>query len=201
LYGDPFYWWRWTPAPRLATWFNWGWPTTYYWDYGLGEYIYCYDGAVYVNGRWYAPMPTYYQQTVLLAESAPVLPPEQAVAVEWLPLGVFAVTQEGIFNAEVLVQLAVTPEGVLSGTVSNQATGATYDVKGTVDKNTQRAVWTYTNENGAQIAMETSIFNLTQPEATGLVHYGPNNIKVIQLVRLAEPDAVPTTQDNLPIPR
>ena len=35
--------------------------------------------------------------------------------------------------------------------------------------------------------METSIYNLTQPEATGLVHYSPTDMKVIELVRLQEP--------------
>jgi hypothetical protein len=37
------------------------------------------------------------------------------------------------------------------------------------------------------MVMETSIFNLTQPEATGLAHYGADNIQVIELVRLEAP--------------
>jgi hypothetical protein len=201
LYGDPYYWWRWTPAPRLVTWFDYGWPTQYYWDYGYGEYIYCHDNAVYVNGRWHAPMPTFYEQTVVLAQSAPTFTPEQAVEVDWLPLGVFAVTQDGVANGNVLVQLAVTPDGVLGGTVFNQATGTSFDVKGTVDKTTQRAVWSYVNETGATVAMETSVFNLTQPESTGLVHYGPDSIKVIELVRLEEPTEAPNSATTLPVPR
>jgi hypothetical protein len=188
-YRNPFYWWSWCPAPRLATWFVWGgWPTYYYWDYGPGEYINYYDGVIYVNGRWYAPAPVYYQQSVVLAQRAPVLTPEQAVEVEWLPLGVFAVAPDGVADARHLVQLAVTEDGIVGGTVVDQRTGVTYDVHGTVDKQTQRAVWTYTDDTGAKIVMETSVFNLTQPESTGLVHYGPDNIQVVEFVRLEQPE-------------
>ena len=44
---------------------------------------------------------------------------------------------------------------------------------------------------GAQIVMESSIFNLTQPAATGLIHYSPDNIQVMELVRLEDPNAAP----------
>ena len=87
------------------------------------------------------------------------------------------------------MQLAVTKDGVIGGTVLNQATGMTFDISGTVDKQTQRAAWTYVDENGKQIAMETSIFNLTEPESTALLHNGPEEMKVVQLVRLEEPKA------------
>ena len=60
-----------------------------------------------------------------------------------------------------------------------------------VDQSTQRAAWTYTDDLGAQIVMESSIFNLTQPAATGLIHYGPDNIQVMELVRLEDPGAGP----------
>lgn len=189
FHHDPFYWWHWAYAPRLSTWFTFGWPTPYYWDYGPGEYIHCLDGVVYVNGRWFQPAPLYYQQTVLLVDSAPTFTPQQAVEVQWMPLGVFAVTQDGVANANLLVQLAVTPDGVLGGTVLNQQTGVSFEAKGTVDKTSQRAVWSYVDQTGTRIVMESSVFNLTQPQATGLIHYSPNNIQVIELVRLEDPAA------------
>jgi hypothetical protein len=187
-YNRPFYWWGWATAPRLTSWFVYDWSTPYYWDYGPGEYIYCHDGVAYVNGRWYQPQTVFYDNTVQIVERAPELTPEQAAEAEWLPLGVFAVTRDGQAESEVLVQLAVTQEGVIGGNASNQRTGANYPVEGTVDKQTQRAVWSYTDEGGKRILMETSIFNLTQPEATGLVHNGPNDIQVIELVRLEAPE-------------
>jgi hypothetical protein len=187
-YHRPFYWWSWSSAPRLSTWFAFNWGTPYYWDYGPGEYIYCYDDVIYVNGAWYQPAPVYYESTVVLAQRAPDLTVEQAKAVEWLPLGVFAVARDGIADENVLVQLAVTKDGIMGGTVFNKITGASFPVEGTVDQKTQRAVWTYVDEKNARIVMETSVFNLTQPEATGLVHYGPDDIQVIELVRLEEPN-------------
>ena len=184
----PYYWWSWSSSPRLSTWFVYDWPTPYYWDYGPGEYIHCYNNVIYVNGQWFEPAPVYYQRTVLLAESAPAIAPEQVAAIEWLPLGVFVVSRDGVVDNNVLVQLAVTKEGAIGGTVLNQATGVTFDISGTVDKQTQRAAWTYVDEHDKQIAMETSIFNLTQPESTALLHNGPEDMKVVQLVRLEEPN-------------
>ena len=60
---------------------------------------------------------------------------------------------------------------------------------GSVDKQTQRAAWTYVDETGKRIAMETSVFNLTQPESTALLQNGPEDMKVVELVRLEEPKA------------
>ena len=44
-------WWGWATAPLLTSWLTYGWGTPYYWDYGPGEYINCYDDVMYVNGR------------------------------------------------------------------------------------------------------------------------------------------------------
>ena len=196
----PFFWWDWCSAPRLTTWVTFGWAMPYYWDYGPGEYIYCYNDVIYVNGQWFQPAPVFYDQTLVLAQRAPDLTPEQAVQVEWLPLGVFAVARDGVADHNLLIQIAVTKDGVIGGTVFNQATGASFPVEGTVDKQSQRAVWTYVDANQARIVMETSVYNLTQPQATGLVHYGPNDIQVVELVRLEEPSAGAAPAANPPAP-
>jgi hypothetical protein len=141
-----------------------------------------------VNGVWFEPAPTFYQRTLVLAQRVPDWTPVVAAQIEWLPLGVFVVSRDGVPDNNVLVQLAVTKDGVIGGTVFNQLTGATFDITGNVDKDTQRAVWTWVDDAGGRIIMETSIFNLTQPEATGLIHYSPDDIQVIQLVRLEEPN-------------
>jgi len=197
-YNRPWYWWSWVTGPRLASWVVFGWPTPYYWDYGPGEYIYYDNGGIYVNGRWYEPAPVYYDQTVQLIEQAPDLTPEAAASLEWLPLGVFAVTPDGVADPDVIVQLAVTKDGVVGGTAFDQKSGAAYNIRGIVDKRTQRAVWSYRDDRDKRLVMETSIYNLTQSEATGMVHYGPNDMRVIELVRLEQPDAGSTA--TLPTP-
>jgi len=203
-HNRPWYWWSWTPAPRLGSWLVYDWATPYYWDYGPGEYIYYDNGAVYVNGRWYEPAPVYYEQTVRLVDEAPDLTPDEAAKLEWMPLGVFAVTPDGRSEADVIVQLAVTKDGVVGGTAFDQKNGAAYNIQGIVDKKTQRAVWSYTDDRDKRVVFETSVYNLTQPEATGLVHYGPNDMQVVVLVRLQEPGSesgAPTAADgSLPPP-
>ena len=67
----PWFWWGWATAPLLTSWLTYGWGTPYYWDYGPGEYIYCYDDVVYVNGSWYQPAPVSYDDTVAIAERGP----------------------------------------------------------------------------------------------------------------------------------
>jgi hypothetical protein len=183
----PYYWWHWAPAPRLSTWVTYNWATPYYWDYGPGQYIHCANNVIYVNGNWFAPAPVYYRQTVLLAQSAPVVTEQQAAQLDWLPLGVFAMVPEGGVASDLLVQLAVTSDGMLGGTVFNQATGASFPLEGMVDGQTQRAAWTYVDEQNQQVTMETGLYNLTKPEATMLVHFGPEQMQVWQLVRLEQP--------------
>src|SRR3954468_2951053 len=185
----PYYWWNRCSAPRLTTWVAFDWGTPCYWDYGPGEYIYCQNGVVFVNGVWFEPAPVFYRRTLLIADRVPNWTVQQAAQVEWLPLGVFVISRDGVADNNVLVQLAVTRDGVVGGTIFNQLTGASFAIQGSVDKETQRAVWTYTDETGGRIIMESSIFNLTQPAATGLIHYSPENMQVIELVRLEEPAA------------
>ncbi|HEX4415999.1 MAG TPA: hypothetical protein VH107_20375, partial [Lacipirellulaceae bacterium] len=193
----PWYWWNWTTAPALATYCSFGWGTPYYWDYGQGEYINCNGGNVYVNGRLYEPTPVYYAQTVRLIDQAPLLEPDAAADADWMPLGVFAVTPDGANQPSVIMQLAITKNGIIGGTASDQQAGASYHIDGTVDQKTQRAVWSYMDGGNNRIVMESSINNLTQNESTGLIHFGPNDQRVVEFVRMPEPNA----QGELPMPQ
>ena len=85
------------------------------------------------------------------------------------------------------MQLAVTHDGVVGGTAYDQVTNAAYPIHGLVERRTQRTVWEFTNDRGRRVIMESSLFNLTQPEATGMVYYGPDDMRVMQLVRLEAP--------------
>jgi hypothetical protein len=199
-HNHPWHWWTWATVPRLTSWVAFGWPRPYYWDYGPGEYIYYDDGVVYVNGRWYAPGPVFYDRTVRIVESAPELTPDEAAELEWLPLGVFAVAEDRAADAFVMVQLAVTQDGVISGTAYDQRSGAAFPIEGMVEKQTQRAVWSYTDDRNRRVMMETSIFNLTQPEATGLVQFGPNDMRVVELVRLEQPEGSSATTGAAELP-
>jgi hypothetical protein len=200
-YNRPFFWWGWTTAPILTSWCDFGWSTPYYWDYGPGEYIYCNNGIVYVNGTWFEPAPVFYAQTLKTIDAAPVITEELAPQVEWLPLGVFAVTPDGLNEPNIMAQLAVTKDGVIGGTVFDQKLNKSFPVQGTIDKNTQRAMWSFTNDQNVRVIMETSVNNLTQNESTGLVHYGPNDQRVVEIVRLEDPSSgAKSTDATLPTP-
>ena len=71
---DSWFWWGWATAPLLTSWLNYGWGTPYYWDYGPGEYINCYDDVIYANGLWYQPVPVYYDTATAIAERRPTGP-------------------------------------------------------------------------------------------------------------------------------
>jgi hypothetical protein len=195
----PWFWWQWSDAPGLTSWlpFNWGQP--YYWDYGPNGYIYYNNNQVYQNGQPYMAADQYYQQIYNLAHSAPTISSDDAAKVEWKPLGAFAITQEGQPNGNRTMQLAVSKQGVLSGTYFNQQTNATHPLQGMVDQKTQRAAWAFADGANDQIVMETSIYNLTEPQSTMMTHFGPGQASVSQLVRLEQPEGsqdMPSPSNN-----
>ena len=141
---------------------------------------------VYVNGDEYGSAEKYYEDVAEQAASAPEINEEKAKEVEWLPLGVFALSSEGVNASHMYLQLAVTKEGVISGTFYNETTGAVHPVEGVVDRKTQRAVWRAADGTNKDIVMETGIYNLTQDQTDVLVHFGPEKSQTWRLVRLKE---------------
>jgi hypothetical protein len=117
-----------------------------------------------------------------LATSAP----EEDENAEWLPLGVFAIYSEDKEQEPVMIlQLAVSKQGTMGGTYHNLAIGTTLPINGRVDLETQRAAWTI-GDNKSMV-METGVGNLTQNEATLLVHFGTDRTQKWLLARLEEP--------------
>lgn len=153
-----------------------------YFDYG--ENIY-YDGdEVYVGGSPVATGQEYYQQASDIATAAPVSTstPED----DWLPLGVFALSQGNAANSNMVLQLSVDKEGVISGTYYNTNTDTARPVNGMVDKKSQRAAWTFADGKNTDIIMETGIYNLTQDQTEALVHFGKDKTQQWLMVRLDE---------------
>ena len=118
--------------------------------------------------------------------AVPGMTDEQAGKTEWLPLGVFALTNEGVNASSMYLQLALSKDGVIAGTFYNESTGATHPVEGMVDEKTQRAVWKAADGSNANLVMETGVFNLTKDQAPVLVHFGPEQTQTALLVRLDE---------------
>jgi hypothetical protein len=123
---------------------------------------------------------------------------------DWMPLGVFAVTSADESSADAnptnFLQLTVSRQGIIAGTLQNTATGTVKQIEGMVDKQSQRAVWTVAGET--RPIMETGIGNLTQDTAATLVHFADGTTQEWLLVRLEKPQdagvSATTTAPGLP---
>ena len=145
------------------------------------------DNYVYVNDQQVASTQEYYQQADTIATNIPEdLEPEE---VEWMPLGVFAIAEEGGVDSGMLIQLAVSKEGIIAGTFYNDLTDDGRPLEGSVDRESQRAAWRFADGKNKDIVMETPIYNLTEEESTALVHFGADKTQTWLLVRLDEEDS------------
>jgi hypothetical protein len=162
------------------------WTAPIYYRYGQGGNVYYQDNSVYIDGQEYCSAEQYYDEASKIAAAVPEVTDEQAEKLEWLPLGVFAITAEGVNASSMYLQLAVSKDGMVAGTFYNESTGATHPVEGMVDQETQRAAWKAADGTNANLIMETGVYNLTQDQAPVLVHFGPEQTQEALLVRLEE---------------
>ena len=182
--------WSWVGFSTVSRLMPWNWGQGRYYDYGSGGSSY-YDGTTVMADGEAVPVDEYAQQAEELALS---VPEENAEASdtnseEWLPLGVFAVAQEGEESATptMFLQLAIRNDGVLAGTYQNKETGETAGVEGMVDQESQRAAWTISGRTSPIV--ETGIQNLTMNETQVLVHFADQGTKTYLLVRVENPEA------------
>ncbi|MGC8658318.1 MAG: hypothetical protein ACP5U1_04530 [Desulfomonilaceae bacterium] len=176
------YWWSPANWITLSSWVVWHWRTPVYYNYGSNFYYD--DGYVYLNGQKLCSAPEYYQQAVRIIDSAPEITNDKD---QWMPLGVFSLTPDVSKASSMVLQLAVSKEGNIQGTYYNAENDTTKPVKGTVDKETQRAVWTFADKNQNVVIMETGIYNLTKDETSVLAHFGKDRTEEWFMVRLKEP--------------
>jgi hypothetical protein len=177
-------WWRWAAWSSVTSWIPWGWSQPVYYNYG--ENVYYDDGAVYYGDQQVATADEYADQAEAIATSIPT--DVQPKAEDWMPLGVFAVTQDGDSGDDdptMFLQLAVSKQGIIAGQFQNTATNVVKSVEGMVDKETQRAAWTAVGET--RPLMETGLGNLTQDTAGVLVHFADGETQRWLLARLNQP--------------
>jgi hypothetical protein len=130
----------------------------------------------------------YAQQAQTLVASAPEMPADTQES-DWLPLGVFAITQDGESSGPpptMYLQLQVNKEGLITGTLQNMSTGDVQQVEGAVNKTSQRSAWTVVDKQWP--LMEVGISNLTKDETAVLVHFEDGTTQQWLLVRMDDPD-------------
>ena len=154
-----------------------------YYDYGTSVY---YEGdTVYQEGEPIATTEEYAEQAQAIASNVPDVDPEK---VDWLPLGVFALTEKegSAEDATLFLQLAISKEGIIAGTFQNTATEKSFEVEGTIDRDSQRAAWGPSGKDWP--IMETGIYNLTENEAGALLHFADGQTQQWTMNRLDEPE-------------
>lgn len=192
FWGDHPGWaaWRITRPYRWATWGALsGWCASYGWStatpYNYGENVYYQGDQVYYGDQPVATADQYTQQAAAIAASAPNIPPQKT---DWMPLGVFALTQDGQatgVSPAIYMQLAISKEGIISGTMNNDVTGKVQTLEGMADKASQRCAWAVAGQQ--RPIVETGISNLTQDTTPVLIHFADGQTQQWLLVRLDEP--------------
>jgi hypothetical protein len=186
IYSPNFNYWAGAAWPAVYGWVDYGWSEPVYYNYGSN--VYYDDGSVYYGDEVVATEEEYAAQAEAIATNVPDVRP----AVEdWMPLGVFALTTDGEptgADPTMYLQLAVSKQGVISGTFQNTTTNTVQQIEGMVDKQTQRAAWTAVGK--ARPLMETGIVNLTQDATPALVHFADGTTQQWLMVRMEEPGSV-----------
>jgi hypothetical protein len=146
------------------------------------------NNVVYVNGQQVATTDEFAQSAAVLATVPPPADEEEAASVEWMPLGTFALaTDEKDVDPSRVIQLAVSENGIISGTLYNTETDQAFSVQGQVDKETQRVAFRV--GEAENVIIETGLYNLTQDDAPALAHFGTERVEDWLLVRLEDPEA------------
>lgn len=193
-YPNNFNYWGWAAWPAVTSWFPWGWTQPVYYSYG--DNVYYQDDQVYYGTQPVATAEQYAQQAEAIATSVPDVTPADT---DWMPLGVFALAPDGEPNGAdptMYLQLAVSKQGIISGTIQNTATGKVQPIEGMVDKQTQRAAWTVQGQT--RPLMETGVVNLTENSAPALVHFADGSTQQWLLVRLDQPETTGGTGATTP---
>ncbi len=184
LYASTFDYWEPATWPEASEWVENDWSDPVYYNYGSN--VYYEGGSVYYGDQPVATQQEYADQAEAIATNIPETKP---AAEDWMPLGVFAITADGKpTGAEptLFLQMAVSKQGVISGTLQNTATNSSQLIEGMVDKQTQRAAWTAVGKS--RPLMETGIVNLTQDTTPALVHFADGTTQQWLLVRTDKPE-------------
>lgn len=172
--------WQWATWNSVGTWMAYYPTTPIYYDYGNNvTYV---DNSVYVNGQDVGTSQEYYDSASQLAtDGADAKAPSDG---DWMPLGVFALTKTDETKSNVTIQLAINKQGIIRGNYTDNESGDTQVVEGSVDKKTQRVAFTVgDNKNDV---VETGLYNLTKDEAPVLIHFGAEKTEQWLLVRLKD---------------
>ncbi len=171
-----------------------------------------YEGdTIYINGESAGDANDYRKETIALANPTvgevpvpqpPPAPegtdPDEAVeddpakpAGDWLPVGVWALTQQEQGDATMFFQLSIDKDGIVGGAYKNVMTGDEQPVVGKLDMKSQRVAW-HIGEVTTTV-YETGLSNFENDVASTFVHFGEEQTQTWLLVRMPSPEMPPGT--------
>jgi hypothetical protein len=184
LYGSNFKYYAESVWPEVTEWVGSSWSEPIYYSYG--DNVYYQDDSVYYGDKVIATEEEYAAQAEAIATNTPSAKPTEN---DWMPLGVFAVTADGKptgADPTLFLQLAVSKQGIISGTLQNTATNKVQSIEGMADRQTQRTAWTAAGKT--RPLMETGIANLTRDTTPALIHFPDGTTQQWLLVRMKKPE-------------
>jgi hypothetical protein len=187
----PSWWWRpfvWSSAVPWLTRVNLGPPIIF--DYGSNVIdqaavpVIIQNNIVYINQQPVASADVFAQQAIDLAD----LPAPAADATfEWMPLGTWALSADmDDPEPSIILQLAMSRDGIVSGTWYNRFNDASDAIEGRLDPETQRVALRKIDE--PFVVLEVGLFNLSEPATSCLMHFGTLQTQVWHLTRLEMPE-------------
>ncbi len=143
--------------------------------------------SVLINGQVVATPAEFAESAAVLATVPAPANDEEAAAIEWMPLGTFAIsTDRDDKSPSFSIQLAVTRTGIIGGTLFNAETDEATAVQGQVDSETQRVAFRIGTTD--DLVIETGLYNLTQNEVPVLAHFGVETTENWLMIRLDPPE-------------
>ncbi|MEM7144099.1 MAG: hypothetical protein AAF591_03125 [Verrucomicrobiota bacterium] len=197
-------WWWWRPVRWVSIGFFFGQalqpdPIVYY----PGTTVIYEGDTVYINGEDSGDATTHRQDAIDLAnpvvEETPIPnPPENAEDEDpdkpqgdWLPVGVWALTQQEQGDATMFMQLSINKKGIVGGAYKNVMTGDEQPIIGQLDFESQRVAW-HVGENTTTV-YETGLSSFDNDVAPIFVHFGETQTQNWLLVRMTSPEMPPGT--------
>ncbi len=135
-------------------------------SYNYGVNVTAQNGNVFVDGQNVGSTGDFSLQAAKIAQAGAAA--EASPTDQWQPLGVYAMVRDEQQHPQLIVQLAINPQGILRGNYIDELTESTLPIRGAVDKATKRAAWMVGSNK--QTVMEAGLSDLTDPETPALIH-------------------------------
>lgn len=185
-----YWWWRWATWSSFATWIAYDWGDPFYYDYGYNPYYE--DDVIFFNEE---PVSSY-EDYVASAQELASVPDPTDEETDWESLGTWALsTNRDHSDSQMMIQLVLSPEGLVSGTYYHAGTDNTQRIHGSVDHESQRISFIIGDKSTT--ILETGLANLTKDEAPLWVHFtDAGNTQTWLLARLESPEPAPENPET-----